>query len=140
MSQTIQHFAILLQQKFSTKDIFILHLCGNFRIRDKILRQKIKSFCKHSHLMGKQSVFLQKLVILANVVQITNLLSSELSHFIDITAKSLILGKEFMNEMFTKYDDVEYLRLLQRYLYFIIATILWLLNKERIKSKPQTGW
>ena len=90
--------------------------------------------------MGKQSVFLQKLVILANFVQITNLLSSELSHFIDITAKSLILGKEFMNEMFTKYDDVEYLRLLQRFLYFIIATILWLLNKERIKCKPQTGW
>ena len=89
--------------------------------------------------MGKQSVFLQKLVILANFVQITNLLSSELSHFIDITAKSLILGKEFMNEMFTKYDDVEYLRLLQRFLYFLIATLYSFYTKERIKFKPQTG-
>ena len=90
--------------------------------------------------MGKQSVSQQKFVIPAMFVQNTNFLFSALSHFIDITAKSLILGKEFMNEMFTKYDDVEYLRLLQRFLYFIIATILWLLNKERIKSKPQTGW
>ena len=90
--------------------------------------------------MGKQSVSQQKFVIPAMFVQNTNFLSSVLAHFIDITAKSLILGKEFMNEMFTKYDDVEYLRLLQRFLYFIIATILWLLNKERIKSKPQTGW
>ena len=73
--------------------------------------------------MGKQSVSQQKFVIPAMFVQNTNFLFSVLSHFIDITAKSLILGKEFMNEMFTKYDDVEYLKLLQRFLYFLIATL-----------------
>ena len=65
--------------------------------------------------MGKQSVSQQKFVIPAMFVQNTNFLFSVLSHFIDITAKSLILGKEFMNEMFTKYDDVEYLRICKNF-------------------------